>query len=156
MSEDVTALLGENTDPAAAQTQEPKTDEIDWKAKARDWERKAKANASAAQRLVEIEEANKSEAEKAAERLAKAEKAAQEAEARALRREIALEHKLTKDDAALLDAVTDEDAMRLLATRLGQQAEDRKKTANHVPREGSNPAATSSSDANFARDLLGG
>src|SRR5690606_21944089 len=62
-----------------------------------------------AAKLDEIEEANKSEAEKVAERLAKAEAAAREAEARALRREIALEHGLSKEDAALLDAVTDED-----------------------------------------------
>src|SRR5690348_17084897 len=47
-----------------------------------------------AAKLDEIEEAQKSEAEKAADRIAKAEKAAQDAEARALRREIALDHKL--------------------------------------------------------------
>lgn len=156
MSEDTTAQIDPSAGPAAAQAQDPKPDEIDWKAKARDWEKRAKANATAAQRLAEIEEASKSEADKVTERLAKAEKAVQEAEARALRREIALDHKLSKDDAALLDAITDEDAMRLLAGRLGQQVEDRKKNGNHVPREGSNPAASSSTDASFARDLLGG
>jgi hypothetical protein len=44
--------------------------------------------------------------------------AAHDAEAKVLRRELALEHKLTKEDAALLDTITDEDAMRALAVRL--------------------------------------
>lgn len=113
--------------------------EIDWKAKSREWERKAKAN--------------KIEAEKAAERLAKAEQAAKEAEARALRREVALEHKLSKDDAALLDAITDEDTMRALAARLAAGAE---KKSNYVPREGANTKTAASDDAAFVRALLGG
>lgn len=71
-----------------------------------------------ASRLDEIEEANKTAEEKAAERLAAAEKAAAQAEAKALRREIALEHKLDPTDAALLDNLTDEDAIRSLAARL--------------------------------------
>src|SRR5690606_16660079 len=101
-----------------------------------------------AAKLDEIEEANKSEAEKVAERLAKAERAAAEAEARALRREIALEHKLSKDDAALLDAVSDEDAMRRLAARLAEQAAERDRhISNHgayVPAEGKTPQALNS------------
>jgi len=106
-----------------------------------------------AARLDEIQQANKTEAEKAAERLAKAEQAAKEAEARALRREVALEHKLSKDDAALLDAITDEDAMRALAARLAAGAE---KKSNYVPREGANTKTAASDDASFARELLGG
>src|SRR5690606_24941791 len=106
-------------------TDEPAQEDVDWKAEARKWEKRAKANAAAAKRLAEIEEAQKSEAEKAAERLAKAERAAAEAEARALRRDIALEYKLSKDDAGLLDAVSDEDAMRRLAERLAGQAAER-------------------------------
>ena len=38
---------------------EQKVDEIDWKAKAREWEKRAKDNKSAADRLAELEEANK-------------------------------------------------------------------------------------------------
>ena len=129
-------------------TTEPAQDDVDWKTEARKWEKRAKSNAEAAKRLAEIEEANKSEAEKTAERLAKAEQAAAEAEARALRREIALEHKLSKDDAALLDAVTDEDAMRRLAERLAQQAaeQDSRISNNrvYVPAEGKTPPALNS------------
>lgn len=156
MSEDGTVETDEGAQAAAAQAQGAKPDEIDWKAKSRDWERKAKANADAAKRLAEIEEANKSEAEKAAERLAKAEQSARDAEARALRREVALEHKLSKDDAALLDSITDEDAMRRLAERLGQQAEGRKKQGNHVPREGASPTSGDGDEREFARSLFAG
>jgi hypothetical protein len=97
---------------------EPKVDETDWKAEARKWEQRAKANNEAAAKLAQIEEANKTEAQKAADRLAAAEKEAAEAKATVLRRDIALEFSLTKDDAALLDKITDEDAMRALAARL--------------------------------------
>lgn len=51
---------------------EPAQD-TDWKAEARKWEGLAKANKDAAAKLAEIEDAAKSEAEKAAERLAAAE-----------------------------------------------------------------------------------
>lgn len=47
--------------------------ETDWKAEARKWESRAKENSEAAKRLAEIEEASKSEAQKAADRLAAAE-----------------------------------------------------------------------------------
>src|SRR5690606_2405134 len=125
-------------------TDEPAQDDVGWKAEARKWEKRAKANAEAAKRLAEIE----AEAEKVAERLAKAECAAAEAEARALRREIALEHKLSKDDAALLDAVSDEDAMRRLAARLAEQAAERDRHISnngaYVPAEGKTPPALNS------------
>lgn len=55
--------------------------ETDWKAEARKWESRAKENSTAAQRLAEIEEANKTEAQKAVERAEKAEKALAEREA---------------------------------------------------------------------------
>ena len=91
-------------------------DATDWKAEARKWEARAKENKAAA------ENASKTEAEKVAERLAVVEKRAIEAEARVLRREVALEHKLPKDDATLLDTITDEAAMRALAARLAAAA----------------------------------
>lgn len=130
--------------------------EVDWKAKAREWEKRAKANAGAAKKLAEIEESSKSEAQKAADRATAAEQRAVEAEAKVLRRDIAIEHKLGKDDAALLDALTDEDAMRALAARLG--AESGRKNKNYVPREGSNPNAGkngASDEREFARNLFG-
>lgn len=133
----------QSTEPVA-----PARAETDWKAEARKWESRAKENSAAAKRLAEIEEANKTEAQKLAERVEAAEKAAAEAQAKAMRREIALEHRLSKEDAGLLDAVTDEDAMRRLAERLAaQQAkQDNHISGNgaYVPAEGKTPPALNS------------
>jgi hypothetical protein len=116
----------------------------------------AKANADAAKRLAEIEEAQKTAEQKAAERESAAIKRAEEAEARALRRDVALEHSLSKDDAALLDDLTDEEAMRRLATRLAGAASDKRKNGNHVPREGASSSPESSDERQFVSDLFGG
>lgn len=130
------------------------TTEVDWKAKAREWERRAKENKTAADELTAIKESQKSEADKVAERLAEAERKAAEAEARVLRREVALEHKLSTEDAALLDTITDEDAMRALAKRLAAVESDNKH-GNHVPREGNNPRPKPDERRAFANFLTG-
>lgn len=59
----------EQTASTPTPTTEP-AQEPDWKAEARKWEARSKENAAAAARLAEIEEASKTEAQKAAERLA--------------------------------------------------------------------------------------
>lgn len=145
---EATATEPEATKQTEAETKPTETVEF-WKAKAREQEKRAKDNATAATRLAEIEEANKSEADKATERLNKAEQRAAEAEAKALRREVALEHKLSKEDADLLDALTDEDAMRRFAERLATANEDeaaaekdKRKKNNVSPREGETPSST--------------
>lgn len=81
--------------PANDQPTTPKAD-VDWVAEARKWEARAKENAAkikalepAAARLAEIEEAQKTEAQKLADRLAEAERKAQAAELKALRSDIA-------------------------------------------------------------------
>lgn len=76
-------------DEAPAQEPKPQAPEVDWKAKAREWERRAKDNKAAADELAELRESQKTEAEKVADRLAVAEKRAADAEAKALRAEIA-------------------------------------------------------------------
>lgn len=136
---------------------EQKVDDIDWKAKARDWEARAKANKTAADRLAEIEEANKTEAQKAADKVATAEKRAIEAEAKVVRRDIAIEHKLTAEDAALLDTITDENTMRTLAARLAGAESDKKNQGLHVPGEGKTPTAPAANgERETARKLFGG
>jgi hypothetical protein len=60
-----------------------KGDTTDWKAKSRMWEQRAKENSGAAKKLQELEDAQKSELQKANERAEKAEKRAEEAERRA-------------------------------------------------------------------------
>ena len=54
----------------------PPVDETDWKAEARKWEQRAKENKTAAERLAELESANKSEIERATEKATAAEAAA--------------------------------------------------------------------------------
>lgn len=99
-------------------------------------------------------DSGKSDAEKTAERLAEVEKRAAEAEARAARRDVAIEFRLSKDDAALLDVITDEKAMRSLAERLSQESD--KKRGNRVPGEGrTTPPAKSDPKREFLRDLTG-
>lgn len=132
------------TPPAPAQVPATPPAETDWKAEARKWESRAKENTAAAAELAAIKAAQMTEAEKTAERLATAEKTAAEATARALRREVALDHKLSKEDAALLDAITDETAMTALAARLAQAAQTAAPTVGvHVPGMGQTPAPPS-------------
>ena len=150
----VEAPEGTETEQKTEQEQAKPTETVDfWKQKAREQEKRAKENADAAKRLAEIEEAQKSESEKAAEKAAKAEQRAADAEAKALRREIALDHKLSKDDAELLDALTDEDAMRRLAERLAVASEDKRKNGNRNPREGQTSSSTSDPKRDFLRGL---
>lgn len=105
-------------------------------------------------RLKGIEEAYATEQTRAE----KAEQAAAAAEARALRRQIALEHRLSAEDAALLDAVGDEEAMRALAKRLAQGKADAARDGAYVPSEGRNtttPALNSDQLEQALRAKLG-
>ena len=108
-----------------------------------------------AARLAEIEDAQKTAEQKSAEREAAAEKRAADAEARAIRREVALDFKLSKDDAALLDTVGDEDAMRALAKRLAVAAEDKRTPNNYVPTEGTALTPPDDDRLAFVRRLTG-
>ena len=80
--------------------------ETDWKAEARKWEDRAKANTKAAERLAEIEESNKTELQKATDRAAAAEAKAAEVGARAMRAEVAAAKGIP---AALLSGSTQEE-----------------------------------------------
>lgn len=78
------------------------TETVDWKAHAKEWEKRAKENADAARKLAEIEEKNKSDQQKAAEKLAKAEAKEAEANRILLRAEVAAAKGLTPTLAARL------------------------------------------------------
>jgi hypothetical protein len=103
------------TDPETpatdAKSDAPKpTETVDfWKSKAREQEKRAKDNADAARRLAEIEEASKTEAQKAADRLATAEKSAADATAALARLEVALDKGLTPSQAKRLVGTTREE-----------------------------------------------
>lgn len=70
--------------PASSTPADPPTParETDWKAEARKWEERAKANKDASEKLAEIEEASKTEAQKQAEALAAAQSKVKEYETR--------------------------------------------------------------------------
>lgn len=147
----------EAPEAAEAPAQEQPKPEIDWKAKAREWESRAKANKAAADRLAEIEEASKSEAQRAAERLAAAEKEAATARQEALRLRIAARFQIGDDDADLFLTGSDEETLTRQAERLAGRAAERKKQGNSAPREGDNPKSGDSrtDEREFVRNLFG-
>lgn len=147
---------GTTTEQPSEQPKPTETVEF-WREKAREQEKRAKSNADAAKRLAEIEDAQKTEAQKSAEALTKETQRADAAERRSLALEIAVEHKLGTDDVGILSALPDEDSMRTLATRLaGQQAEP-KGGAPVIPNLGKTATAPNSEDAEarrFAKNLF--
>lgn len=87
-------------------------DKVDWVAEARKWERTAKENADAAKRLKELEDRDKSEAQKLADAL-EAEKAkGSTASAEAARLRAAIKHGLSEEDLDLLGSGTPEEIER--------------------------------------------
>jgi hypothetical protein len=154
VSEASTEAPAESTDQASTDAVKP-TETVDfWKAKARDWEGKAKANKSAAERLVEIEEANKTESQKTAERLAAAEKDAAEARREALKLRIATRFGIGDEDADLFLTGSDEETLSRQAERLGARIADQQKRGNVVPREGTNSSSVDNDKRQFAQQLF--
>ncbi len=143
------------TPPAPAQEPKEKP-ETDWKAEARKHELRAKEYKVAADKLAAIEAASKSDAEKAADRLAAAEKDAADARSEALRYKIAAQYQISGDDAELFLTGTDEATMTAQAKRLTDREAERKKHGNYVPREGTNPKPGSDSDREVVRALFQG
>lgn len=148
------APQGDTQETAGEQEQ---TAETDWKAEARKWEsrakenlRNARANEGAAQRLAELEESQKTEAQKTADRLAAAEKRAAELESKAVRAEVAADKGVP---VALLSGSTREEleasADALIAFKGEQQKND-----FVLPDQGRTPGKAAGSTADsFARFL---
>ena len=108
-----------------------------------------------AARLDEIEQANKSEVQKAIDAKAKAEADAAAARAEALRLRVAAKHGISDEDADLFLTGTDEATLAKQAERLSQRVADRKKQGNVAPREGGNPNPSSTGDLReFTRGLF--
>lgn len=123
--------------------------ETDWKAEARKWEDRAKQNSKAAERLAEFEEAQKTEAQKLAERAEAAEKRAAEFETQALRLSIASKYGVTGDYLDLIHG-GDADALEASAQKVAkliaaQTATPQKPQPLIVPAEGKTPVALNSS-----------
>lgn len=141
-----------------AEPQQPdQTAEVDWKAKSREWERRAKENKAAADRLAELEEAQKTAEQKAAERLAAAERKAAEAELRALRADVAQAKGVP---AGLLTGSTEAEmnasADALLAFRGESPSSPRAPRPDpNQGRKGAGPASTGEQFAAFFESKLG-
>lgn len=147
--------------PAAENTPEVESpaQETDWKAEARKWEERAKANTQAAKRLSEIEDAQKSEAEKAAERIAQLEKDAAAARAEALRFKVATKHGISDEDADLFLTGSDEETLTRQAERLAARYEDAGKPRQPKPdrnqgRQAGGSTSTADQFAAAVGDLL--
>jgi chromosome condensin MukBEF ATPase and DNA-binding subunit MukB len=144
---------------ATEQNEQPKpTETVDfWKQKAREQEKRAKDNADAARRLASFEDAQKTEAEKAAERVSKAEAEVASIPAKvsdALREHLVALHQIDKDDAELFLTATEPELLLKQVTRLLGQSDKRRKEGNVAPREGNNPTASGDGSTGFARQLF--
>lgn len=123
---------------------------------AREWEKRAKENAKAAERLKELEDAQKSDAEKTAERLRETEARALAAERDALRFKVAAKFQIGDEDADLFLTGSDEETLTKQAERLTARAKQEKKQGNVVPREGQSTAGVFHTDERTAvRELFG-
>jgi len=153
------------TEPEATETDQPKpTETVDfWKQKAREQEKRAKENADAAKRLTALEDAQKSETEKAADRIAKAEAEVAGVPAKvseALRTHLVALHKIDSEDAELFLTAAEPDLLLKQVTRLLARSDEQtaasKRSGNHVPREGSNPSGADNGERETLHALFGG
>jgi membrane protein involved in colicin uptake len=166
-----TPALTDPATPTEPTTPEPK----DWQAEAERWKRqsrenetRAKANAEAAKRLAQIEEDQKTEAEKAADRVAAAEARASKAAERAVAASIkaAATGRFADPDDAVdalarqnftgADGEIDEDAIAAALDDLLERkkhwalAEPGPRTPRPDPSQGPRPGGTASVDAQIA------
>jgi hypothetical protein len=146
-----------STESAEVEKTEPKTFDADYVDKLRKeaakYRTEAKTNADAAKRLAEIEEAQKSEAQKAADKIAALEREASEARSEALRARVSTETGVPVD---LLHG-DDEDTIRAAAKAAVEWQEARKKSGNRVPKEGTSTKSGPNDDDDlreFANDLF--
>lgn len=134
------------------------TETVDfWKKKAREQEQRAKSNAQAAKRLAELEDSQKSDAEKAADRIAKAEAEVASVPAKvteALKTHLVELHGIDDEDAELFLTAQEPDLLLKQVTRLLLQS-DKRRTKQSVPREGKNPTAATDPMREIARELFG-
>lgn len=106
-------------------------------------------------RLDEIEEAQKTQAEKDAERITKAEAEAQAVPSRvasALKEHLVAIHKIADEDAELFLTADEPELLLKQVTRLLEQS-DKQSKSNYVPREGTNGRAKPNSRQQFLNEI---
>jgi hypothetical protein len=119
MTEQTTESAGTAT-PEQASNQQP-GEAVDWKAKAREWEKRAKENKSAADELVALRQAQMSESERTSARLVELEREAQTARSEALRYRVATRYGIGDEDAELFLTATDEETLERQAKALAER-----------------------------------
>ena len=108
-----------------------------------------------AAKLDEFEQANQTESEKAARRIADLEAELTNTRRESLRISIASANGITDaDDIELFLTGTDEETLTKQAKRLAERTADRKKTANRVPREGETSTPGDNDERVFAQKLF--
>lgn len=107
-----------------------------------------------AEKFDQLDAANKSEIERAADRAATAERDRDAARSEALRLRIAVKHGISDEDADLFLTGTDESTLTKQAQRLLEHVSDRKKNGNVVPREGAQTQARTSDGLTTIRELF--
>lgn len=142
-----------NPDAAQDPVVEVEAEETDWKAEARKWEQRAKENKTAADELASIREAQKSDADRAAEALAQAQAEAESATAELLRYRAAAAHGITDpEDIDLFLTGKDEETLekqaKALAARTKASAGPRAPKPD--PNQGRSGASPSSTADQFA------
>lgn len=133
---------------APAQEAKPEAPEIDWKAKAREWEKRAKDNKAAADELAQMKESSKTEAERQAERITKAEAEVAQVPAKvadALKSHLVTLHEITDEDAELFLTANDPDLLLKQVARLMERNADASKprAPRPDPNQGKSPAPVS-------------
>jgi hypothetical protein len=129
-----------------------------WKAKAREQESRAKANKMASDELAAIKDAQKTEAEKVADRIRKADEEVANVPVRvteALKAHLIELHQINEEDAELFLTANNPDLLLKQVARLTARTAEPKKQPNHVPREGANPTAPESEGRDAVRRIFG-
>jgi hypothetical protein len=155
------ATQSDAPEPQEGTEPEPESFDAEYVAKLRKeaakYRTEAKANADAARKLAEIEEANKSEQQKLAERLAELEREADQARAEALRFKIASKFGVSEEDAELFLTGTDEETLTRQAERLAARSEDtgKPRPPKPDPNQGRHQHGTASTADQFAAAISG-
>lgn len=87
----------------------PAEDKTDWKAESRKWEARSKENSAAAQRVAEIDEASKTEAQKLEARATKAESERDTDRSELAKYRVATKHGISEKELALLTGKNEAD-----------------------------------------------
>ena len=147
MSESAPEGTGESVSPAAVEA--PAQDATDWKAQARKWEERAKANATAASKLAEIEESKKSETQKLQEQLSQFQERATQAERDRERLAVIAKHGIPEDYHDLVHG-TDADSLSASAEKvkalITANAQPKNEASFVIPSEGSSPSLALNGD----------